>query len=141
MIISELEIFYFVFESFALVFAKTYIRHWSAIQTFNPFNHLFRCIKFVFAVAPSYQSRWKTVFFIQFLPCFPRFYSVKMNVILLMYKDKYFMAEKYKITRYDNLFDYIKFLYKKYSIKDLNDMFDYKQLQIQDFCESKKILR
>lgn len=62
----------------------------------------------------------------------------KMNVILLMYKDKYFMAEKYKITRYDNLFDYIKFLYKKYSIKDLNDMFDYKQLQIQDFCESKK---
>lgn len=62
----------------------------------------------------------------------------KMNVILLMYKDKYFVAEKYKITRYDNLFDYIKFLYKKYSIKDLNDMFDYKQSQIQDFCEMKE---
>lgn len=62
----------------------------------------------------------------------------KMNVVLLMYKDKYFVAEKYKVTRYDNLFDYIKFLYKKYSIKDLNEMFDYKQLQIQDFCESKK---
>ena len=62
----------------------------------------------------------------------------KMNVVLLMYKDKYFVAEKYKVTRYDNLFDYIKFLYKKYSIKDLNEMFDYKQLQIQDFCESKE---
>lgn len=61
-----------------------------------------------------------------------------MNVILLMYKDKYFVAEKYKVTRYDNLFDYIKFLYKKYSIEDLNEMLDYKQLQIQDFCESKK---
>lgn len=62
----------------------------------------------------------------------------KMNVVLLMYRDKYFVAEKYKVTRYDNLFDYIKFLYKKYSIKDLNEMLDYKQLQIQDFCESKK---
>ena len=62
----------------------------------------------------------------------------KMNAVLLMYKDKYFVAEKYKVTRYDNLFDYIKFLYKKYSIKDLNEMFYYKQLQIQDFCESKK---
>lgn len=62
----------------------------------------------------------------------------KMDAVLLMYKDKYFVAEKYKVTRYDNLFDYIKFLYKKYSIKDLNEMFDYKQLQIQDFCESKK---
>jgi hypothetical protein len=62
----------------------------------------------------------------------------KMNTILLMYKDKYFMAERSKVIKYDNLFDYIKFLYKKYSIKDLNEMFDYKQLQIQDFCESKK---
>lgn len=62
----------------------------------------------------------------------------KMNVVLLMYKDKYFVAERGKTIRYDNLFDYVKFLYKKYSIKDLDEMLDYKQIQIQDYCEMKE---